>query len=355
MIESQPIISVIVPVYNTGKNLRSCLDSVLAQTFTALEIIVVDDGSDDIQTLEILNEYKSKDHRIRLIRKANGGQSSARNVGLAHACGIYVAFVDHDDVLNNHMYEILFEASEKGKVDVVECRYQSIPVASMEMINLCHRPNTAHRRIQIDQEKDFIVDNIQIWKRICKKDFLVKNNISFADLQWEEDVLFSFKVLVCAASIRFIDEELYFHIQHEKNTTNALGRKIFDGFKAHDKIQGFLENINCLKTYEEQYRGRVLKDVLFSLNVVHETLEQELFKEAHHRIRAISLKLHKRFYSKSKKKLLGYVWKGDFAAFKRYQRIRKYRRSILEKFFKIRNEPNERSMTLLWFKWIWKA
>ena len=93
-----PAISVIIPVYNMGPWLRDCLESVLAQTFTSFECILVDDGSTD-DSPQICDYYAKKDDRFRVIHKANGGLSSARNAGLDDAAGEYIAFVDSDDVI----------------------------------------------------------------------------------------------------------------------------------------------------------------------------------------------------------------------------------------------------------------
>ncbi|MFO7962494.1 MAG: glycosyltransferase [Desulfobacterales bacterium] len=326
----KPAISVIVPVYNTGDRLRSCVDSILQQTLTDLEIILVDDGSDDLATLALLDEYPAIDDRIRLIRKANGGQSSARNTGLFEARGRYIAFVDHDDVINRHMYEVLYGPARKDDFDVVECRYQPLPYALMEKIDLDVRPSAAPRRIKIKVDKDFLVGNIQVWKRICRRDFLLENNLLFDDLSWEEDVSFSFKVLVSAEMIGYVDAVLYFHVTHPDNTTHKLGERIFDAFKAHNIIFDFLNEKGCIDLFKDQYSGRVLKDVLLNLNVVHHSCEKRFFMFAHERIADMSLENCRRFYSRSKKKLLRLVQEGDYDAFKRYQSIRNFRRSIVK-------------------------
>ena len=101
------LISVIIPVYNAEKFLKSCLDSVVNQTYKNLEIILVDDGSKD-NSLEICKQYEKKDKRIKLICKKNGGAASARNLALTIAKGDYITFVDSDDFINLEMYEYLY-------------------------------------------------------------------------------------------------------------------------------------------------------------------------------------------------------------------------------------------------------
>ena len=107
-----PKISVIVPAYNTEKYLRRCIDSILAQTFTDFELLLIDDGSTD-QSGEICDEYADKDVRIKVFHKANGGVSSARNVGLDNALGEYICFCDADDWVDNDYFEQMRKKSIK--------------------------------------------------------------------------------------------------------------------------------------------------------------------------------------------------------------------------------------------------
>ena len=101
-------LSVIVPVYNLETCLPMCLDSILRQTFSDFELILVDDGSAD-GSLAVCQEYQEKDNRIRLLHQENGGVSSARNTGLNHAVGQYISFVDGDDFIEPDMYERLMK------------------------------------------------------------------------------------------------------------------------------------------------------------------------------------------------------------------------------------------------------
>ena len=101
-----PLISIVVPVYNAEKTLEKCLDSILCQTYHCLEIILVNDGSTD-SSGNICDDYATKDNRIQVIHKQNGGVSSARNVGIDAASGDYIGFVDSDDWIDPRMYEVL--------------------------------------------------------------------------------------------------------------------------------------------------------------------------------------------------------------------------------------------------------
>lgn len=113
-------LSVIVPVYNVEKYLHRCVDSIINQTYSNLEIILVDDGSPDNSGI-ICDEYAKKDARVKVMHQKNSGVSAARNAGLDVASGEYIAFVDSDDWINDNMYSALIYEIEANNVDMVKC------------------------------------------------------------------------------------------------------------------------------------------------------------------------------------------------------------------------------------------
>ena len=119
------MISVIIPVYNVEKYLRECLDSVLRQTCSDFELLLIDDGSRD-SSGKICDEYASKDSRISVIHKENGGVSAARNLGLQNAKGEWIAFVDADDVIADTYLEKLYNGIQEGDADVCLCKYNQL-------------------------------------------------------------------------------------------------------------------------------------------------------------------------------------------------------------------------------------
>lgn len=119
-----PLISVIVPIYNTEKYLRECIESIQRQTYSNLEIILVDDESTD-HCLAICDELALKDHRIKVIHKENGGAADARNVGTLQANGEYIIYIDSDDWIHIDMFQILYEALRKTGAQAASCEYQT--------------------------------------------------------------------------------------------------------------------------------------------------------------------------------------------------------------------------------------
>ncbi len=117
MVNEAPEVSVIIPVYNSEKYLGECLESVLAQTLKQIEIICVDDGSQD-RSLTIISEYAERDARIQIVRQAHKGVSAARNTGIRKACGKYLYFMDCDDLLEPEALKLLYERAERDSLDI---------------------------------------------------------------------------------------------------------------------------------------------------------------------------------------------------------------------------------------------
>ncbi len=114
------LVSIIVPVYNVEKYIEKCILSIINQTYTNLEIIIVNDGSLD-HSENIIKEYISKDNRIKYIKRENGGLGAARNTGIENATGKYIAFVDSDDWIDPEMYSVLWQKAYECDADVVCC------------------------------------------------------------------------------------------------------------------------------------------------------------------------------------------------------------------------------------------
>ena len=119
------MISVIIPVYNTKQYLQSCLDSILSQTYTDLEVLFIDDGSTD-GSAQLLDAFAARDSRIRVIHQPNGGVCAARNRGIQEARGDYLSFIDSDDTLEPDMYEMLIKCIREYSVDIAHCSYNRV-------------------------------------------------------------------------------------------------------------------------------------------------------------------------------------------------------------------------------------
>ena len=156
-----PKVSVIIPVYNIEAYLRECLESVCNQTLDSIQIIVVDDGSTD-GSAAICREFADRfPEKVEYYYKENGGSASARNMGLDHAVGDYVGFIDSDDWVEPDMYEKMYEKMVQYDCDIVFCRnFRSSEYTSGGEIKRCNSEDCIYSIISEEERKAFIVNNI---------------------------------------------------------------------------------------------------------------------------------------------------------------------------------------------------
>lgn len=220
-----PKISIIIPVYNVEKYLNECLDSVCNQTLTDIEIICINDGSTD-NSLDILNEYASKDNRIKIIDKENGGQATARNLGIKKAQGEYLAFVDSDDFIEPTMFEKLYSKAEKNNLDMVMCKIAAYDNQTREIkdflwyYKLGVFENFDKEIFNHKDTKEFTC-NIAVtpYNKIYKNSLVKENNILFPEGLIFEDEKFFYDTYLRAKKVSIVDEFLYYYRVNRKGST----------------------------------------------------------------------------------------------------------------------------------------
>ncbi|MBR6040479.1 MAG: glycosyltransferase family 2 protein [Clostridia bacterium] len=212
------MISVIVPVYNVEAYLAQCLDSVLAQTYHDLEILLIDDGSTD-RSGSICDAYQAKDERIRVFHTDNHGLSAARNVGLDHASGDYILLLDSDDWIDENTAQILLEYAARYEADVVSCAYY------------CEWKN--RRDIKEKLDHPIILEGKQIMRAHIQEPYLgyvpwnkLYDKRLFSDIRYpagrkHEDVIITHKLLESAERVVCIPEAL-FHYRKRANTISRV-------------------------------------------------------------------------------------------------------------------------------------
>lgn len=204
------LVSVIIPVYNVEPFIRRCLDSVLVQTYTNLQIILIDDGSTDKSGL-ICDEYKEKDSRIIVVHKKNGGLSAARNSGLEIAEGDYITFLDSDDYIDKDMYEILIRDIQANDCDISVCGSRSVNIQGKVL-----KDNNVNKVIVLNQRETFYhffkTMNSAVWNKMYRKDVI-------SGLFFEEG--------------RIHGEDLYFNVQ----TISRSKKVVFNSLSKHNYLK----------------------------------------------------------------------------------------------------------------------
>lgn len=237
-------ISIIVPIYKVERQLQRCIDSILNQSFSNFELILVDDGSPD-NCGKICDEYEKKDNRIKVIHKENGGLSDARNVGLDIAKGKYIAFVDSDDIIHSRMIEILFECINKSDSDIAQCKFKKFKNLGEVKNDLDNYNGTFEEY----DNKTAIIDmidnnkiNVNSWNKLYKRELF--ETLRFPKGKIHEDEFLTYKLLYNSRKIAYIDEELYYYYQNDNgimNGSNILKR--LDRIEAlEERSKFFLEN-----------------------------------------------------------------------------------------------------------------
>lgn len=210
-----PKVSVIIPVYNTEKYLRQCIDSVVNQTFKDIEIICVDDGSTD-NSLEILKEYQKNDSRLIILQQNHIGAGEARNKGIEVAKGKYIGFLDSDDWFEPDMLEKMHQRATKFDADMVVCSSKNYDIETNTFINPSEYYPINLEMVPLETPfnyKDcpdyiFNIFGVEPWRHLFLNELITKNNIKFQNLESCNDVAFSLIARICAKRIVVFDNEL---------------------------------------------------------------------------------------------------------------------------------------------------
>lgn len=240
---NQPLVSIILPVYNAQSHLARCVGSICAQTYRNIEIIILNDGSKD-QSLPVCEEFRQKDSRILLVDKANSGVSDTRNLGLKLASGKYVEFVDSDDYLDPDFTERLVAAAEENEADFVIAPYKMVIPAGAS------KPEQVLDKIQDElgvmsvarppevREYGFLPAGVYdkdtfalrlmdkpasyfysvLWNKLYRHDILTGNDIQFvSEMRWAEDLVFNLRYIQYAERFVAIDKPGYYYVQNPQS------------------------------------------------------------------------------------------------------------------------------------------
>lgn len=228
----QPKISIIIPVYNVERYIRECLDSIICQTFSDFEVLLIDDGSPD-KSGDICDEYAAKDPRFRVFHKPNGGVSSARNLGLENAQGEWVLFVDADDVIYNDCLEKCYNIATEDNLDLLQFKFD-------------REINKREPQNNITSEVLSSADFLNIRHNVCaacsfiKTSIIRDNSIRFnTNIKLAEDQLFILHAIKNSNRIKITNDVLYYYRPNEQSATNTA------------KVEAMIKSVSVLITEKQ--------------------------------------------------------------------------------------------------------
>ena len=266
------VISIIVPVYNVESFLVRCLQSILNQTFSDFEVLLIDDGSTD-NSASICKEFVADDQRFTYFHKTNGGLSSARNHGIERATGKYIAFLDSDDFIVPEFCNILYQTAELHQADVVNFGYLNIKNKHREPR---HSPFPKNKKLHRQDFVGLLKSSAQnkvlyfAWTNFIRKELLDTKNIMFNEnVLLGEDTVFNLELYMQMEALYSIANPLYAYVHNENSLTQKKYKtNLLDKFssqfnqrlkihKQHTEISG--------RIYEEDIAQNYIENTLFML------------------------------------------------------------------------------------------
>lgn len=220
----KPIVSVIIPCLNREAYIKTCLDSISAQTLKDIEIIVVDDGSTD-NSVGVIQESQKQDDRIILIKQKRSGVSVVRNQGLKKAKGKYIMWCDSDDFFDPSMCQKMVDTLEKEKVDIVACGMKLVYADKSNQKDIADYVKLKFSGKQDLDFKKIIFTDVSLPTKIFKKSLIDKYNIKFPDGLFFEDAYFCDQYFSVAKNIFYLDKKLYHYIRHGESIMSQSFRR----------------------------------------------------------------------------------------------------------------------------------
>lgn len=219
-----PLVSIIVPIYNAAIDLVPCLESIKRQRYTHLEILLVNDGSND-SSLEICRMYARMDPRIVVIDKDNSGVSGTRNVAIEHATGKYLQFVDADDFLDINATRLMVEAIEESGSDLLIAHYCSVTPDGKTQVFGYLPPDTQMDKAQFARHLVMEPANFYygvMWNKLYRRDIIMEHDIRCCeDFTWSEDMLFNLEYIRHAERFYAMRTPVYYYTRQKKGSLSA--------------------------------------------------------------------------------------------------------------------------------------
>lgn len=261
-----PKISIIVPVYNVEQFISECINSILNQTFRDFELILINDGSTD-KSGQICDEFASKDERIVVVHKENGGQSSARNKGIDLAKGEYIGFIDSDDWIEHDMYQIMYTKAIETGAEIAACNIVQYNKDSSKYY-FCQDPTdyvcdrkSAMQELYLNERLTFSPCNKLIKRELFRE-------IRFKEGYILEDIDFTYRIIHQSQKVFYTGQALYNYRYNEQSTMRkAFTKKRLDEFEVRKSLYLFYRD-NYPSHANEVYAEWFLTGLMLYINIL---------------------------------------------------------------------------------------
>lgn len=275
-------VSIILPIYNVSQYLRECLDSVISQTLTDIEIICVNDGSTD-NSLSIIDEYKKKDSRIVVITGPNGGYGKAMNKGLDIASGEYIGIVEPDDYVNHNMYEALYEVAKKYDLDFVKSDFYRFKRVANKMdqeeYEYIDKSKIRYNEIlNPSRDPSCIRFTLNTWTGIYKRSFLNQFHIRHHETPGAsfQDNGFYFQTFVFARRAMILNRAYYHNRRDNPNSSVQSKEKVYCMNIEYDFIRDILMQDQMLwERFKAMYWWKKYFNYIFTLDRIGKQYKKE--------------------------------------------------------------------------------
>lgn len=302
------LISVIIPIYNTGNLLMDCVSSVLNQEYPYIEIVLVDDGSTDDITLSLCDQIAKEHDNVFLYHKPNGGSASARNFGIEHSHGKYIGFVDSDDIIDKTMYSTLYSLIKKDNVQVSICGISTELNGKVEL-NDAQLPSGCYNNH--DLLHHFFLGH---WHSTCTclYDSSLLDNVRFPEGEVNEDYMFNYFIFKKIKKLSFKNDALYHYLLRKNSNTSSPKSLRFQDWIKHTRQ--ILEEMNYDTSlrqeseYQYLYSNIILANSsLLTLNRIDSYEAAELYKIVTKNLSKNRKMLKRNAFLKGRNRFISYI------------------------------------------------
>lgn len=296
---NQPLVSIIIPVYNSQKYIQQLMESIINQSYKNLEVICINDGSTD-ESEKVLNKYRFQDNRVKILSQKNNGAPSCRNLGLITSTGDYVIFFDSDDFFCDKAIENMIKVAQENNSDIVIGNKIDIIEGSADFIRTCEYND---EKI-LKYTQFFFLDPIP-GNKLIKKSFLNQYKIVFENVKIGQDLCFYLKMLAHKPTINICTEDSMGYLIRKNSISRSYDKRILDILNVFNIINSYYKKNEIFSKFEKELEYNQVYHILLQISKLQYIKDKDLFNELHRKlVESLPKTVFKNIYIKNNKALL---------------------------------------------------